>query len=111
MPSVDRRIVLHAGIAAYVCPLCDEVHQFLRIVLICRLARRNCLRLGYSTVLGFVHEVIGNTNREIGVLEHDAGIGLAVETAVVAFFDQCPGLAFFIGLARDEFFDVGMVYL
>ena len=56
-----------------------------------------------------LHELVGHADREVGVLEQDRAVGLAVEVGLVAaFFDQDAGLLLFLGLALDEFHHVGM---
>ncbi len=60
-------------------------------------------------VNGRVHELVGDADAVVGVLEEDRAVGLAVERAVVAGVDERPGLLLFVGLAGDEFDDVGMI--
>ena len=57
------------------------------------------------------HEVVGDADRVVGVLEEDRVVGAAadVEAAVVAGVDQRPGLLLLLGLAVDELDDVRVV--
>ncbi len=57
------------------------------------------------------HELVGDADGVVGVLEEDGAVGLAVGTgrAVVALAHQRPGLGLFLHLALDEVEDVGMV--
>ena len=56
-----------------------------------------------------LHEVVGQADRKIRVLEQDRAIGLAVEVGfVAAVLDQHAGLALFLRFALDEFEDVRM---
>ncbi len=57
-----------------------------------------------------VHELVGDADGVVGVLEEDAGEGFGVGAgAVVAGLHEVPGLLLFLDLALDEVFDVGMV--
>ena len=57
-----------------------------------------------------VHEVVGDADAVVGVLEEDGGVGVGVGMgAVVSHGDQRVGLGFFFLFALDEFDDVGMV--
>ena len=57
-----------------------------------------------------VHEIVGDADGVVGVLEEDGAVGVGVgRRAVVAGFDQGVGLGFFLLLALDEVDDVGMV--
>ncbi len=57
-----------------------------------------------------VHELVGDADGVVGVLEEDAGEGFGVgRAAVVAGGHEGPGLALFGDLALDEVGDVGVV--
>ena len=57
-----------------------------------------------------MHELVGDADGVVGVLEEDAGVGLGVGAgAVVASLHEVPGLLLFLDLALDEVFDVGVV--
>ena len=56
------------------------------------------------------HELVGDADGVVGVLEEDGAVGLGVGAgAVVASLDEVPGLLLFVDLALDEVYDVGMV--
>ena len=56
------------------------------------------------------HELVGDADGVVGVLEEDGGVGFGVgAAAVVAGGDEGVGLGFFLALALDEVDDVGMV--
>ncbi len=56
------------------------------------------------------HEVVGDADGVIGVLEEDGAVGVGVGMrAVVSLGDEGVGLGFFFLLALDEVDDVGMV--
>ena len=62
------------------------------------------------SLLPGVHELVGDADGVVGVLEEDGGVGLGVGAgAVVAGSDERVGLGFFLGFALDEVDDVGMV--
>ncbi len=66
----------------------------------------------FSPASDGLHELVAQADRQVGVLEQDRAIGLAVEIGVVApLLDQQPGLLLFLGLALDEFHHVGMPVL
>jgi hypothetical protein len=57
-----------------------------------------------------VHEVVGDADGVVGVLEEDGAVGVGVGMrAVVSHGDQRVRLGFFFLLALDEVDDVGMV--
>ncbi len=57
-----------------------------------------------------VHEVVGDADGVVGVLEEDGRVGVGVGMgAVVSHGDESVGLGFFLLLALDEVDDVGMV--
>ena len=63
-----------------------------------------------GVALDGVHELVGDADGVVGVLEEDGAVGVGVGTgAVVAGVDERLGLGFFLGLALDEVDDVGMV--
>ena len=62
-----------------------------------------------AVLLDGLHELVGDADREVGVLEEDRAVGFAVEVGLVAaLLDQAVGLLLFLPLALDEFEDVGM---
>ena len=113
VPVVDGGVVLHAGITALPGALGHAVHHLTGLV------RRSGLRWVGNPASGpgvvaidRRHEIVGESNREIGVLEQDRTVGLAVEVRVVApLLNQDPRLLLFLTLALDELHDVGVVNL
>ena len=110
VPAVDRGVVLHAGIAALPGALGHAAHHFAGLE-----ARAGLRGIGHPTrgpgvvAVGGLHEVVGEADGEIRVLEEDRAVGLAVEVGVVAsLLDEDAGLLFLLRLALDEFHDVGV---
>ncbi len=113
VPAVDRRVVLHSGIAALPGTLGHAAHEFAGLV-----ARPRLRRIGDPTrrpgvvAVGGLHEVVGDADGEVGVLKEDRTVGLAVEVRVIAaLLDEHPGLLLLLALALDELEDVGMGHL
>ena len=110
MPTVDRRVVLHARITALPGTLTHPVEH------IAGLPRRAGLRgIGHPAgrpgvvAIDRLHEVVSEADGEIGVLEEDRAVGLAVEVGVVApLLDQHAGLVLLLRLALDELHHVGV---
>src|SRR6185503_8468112 len=110
VPAVDRRVVLHAGIAAVPRTIGHAVHD-----LAGRVGRAGLLRIGdpvgrpIFVLLDGLHEVVGDADRDVRVLEHDRAVGLAVEVRLVAaLLNEDASLLFFLPLALDEFHHVWM---
>src|SRR5207244_4833362 len=98
------------GVAALPGGFGDLMHEVARLGLLYGLAVFH--GAGREGAVGFncVHELVGYANGVVGVLEEDGGVGLGVGAgAVVASLNEMPGLLFFLHLALDEVFDVGMV--
>src|SRR6185503_13241985 len=109
VPVVDRRVELHARVAALPRRLRDLAEERLRVH---GLDRRPVRARGERPVLagdGLLHELVGRADRVVGVLELDALPGLAVEAHVVAHLAERPGLLLFLGLAPDELAYVGVI--
>ena len=106
VPVIDRRVVLHPGIAAEPGRLGDLVHHLPGAV-----TGTFTIFVGHPTrgpvavSLDGLHEVVGQADREIGVLEQHGAVGLV---RIVSVLDQHPGLLFLAILALDELEDVGM---
>src|SRR5713226_5786322 len=109
VPRVDGRVELHPGIAARPRCLRDHAHQFARAILFRYFMVLDEMCLPGRVVDHGVHELVGHAHGVVGVLEKDGTIGGAIERGVIAGVDQRPRLLLLILLARDEFFDVGMV--
>ena len=113
VPAVDRRVVLHAGIAALPGALAHPLHHVAGLH-----ARASLRRVGHPArgpgvvAIGGLHEVVGEPHGEVCVLEEDRAVGFTIEVGVVApLLDEHAGLVLFLRLALDEFHDVGMRHL
>ena len=109
VPAIDRRVVLHARVAAapgrmghpleHLAGLIDGA--FFRLV-------GDPMRGPTLVLLDGPHELIADANRQVGVLEGDRVVGLL---RVVAFFDQQADLSFFLVLAFGKLHHVGVPVL
>src|SRR5581483_10434401 len=109
VPVVDRRVELHARIAALPGRLRDLAEQPARVE---GLDRRAVDARGERPFLArerLAHEVVRRADRVVGVLELDRLPGLAVEAHVVARLAERPGLLLFLRLAPYELAHVRMV--
>src|SRR5262249_49149690 len=104
VPAVDRGVVLGAGVGARPSALGQAIPYFAG-----RIGRAGLLRIGdpargpIFVAFDGLHEVVGDANGEVGVLEHDRAVGFAVEVGfVAAFLDQTAGLLLFFPFALDE---------
>ncbi len=107
---VDGGVVLHAGVAAGPGVFGDVVHE----VAGGAGGDGGAVLDGAGGELGVAldggHELVGDADGVVGVLEEDGGVGFGVGAgAVVAGGDEGVGLGFFLGLALDEVDDVGVV--
>ena len=108
MPFVNGRIVLNSWVTAVPCALGHPVQNVLGLV-------------GWRFDLAFItdptrlpnlvvryrrHELIGQSNRQIGILEHDGRVRFAIEICFVSLTDQGVSLLLFLPLALNEFHDV-----
>ena len=109
VPLVDRRVELHAGIAAHPRALGNQPHHLACLVGVDDGAAGHRVGLPGAVVEDGAHELVGDTHRVVRVLEEDRVVGRSRERAVVAGIDQGPRLLLFLDLAIDEFDDVGMV--
>src|ERR1700722_19912069 len=110
MPLVDGGVVLHAGIAALPDSFGDFAHPLASVVGLYGLAVLHGAGGEVLVALNGAHELVGHTNRVIGILEENGAIGLRVWTgAVIAGLHQRPGLDLLLGLAIDEVGNVRMV--
>ena len=109
VPGVDRRVELHARIAAEVRGSGDHAHEFAGLEGLRGLARGDVAGLPLGVGLDRPHELVGHAHRVVRVLEENRAVGRAVERTVVARVDQSPGLALLFRLALDEVGHVGMV--
>ncbi len=110
VPAVDGGVVLHAGVAALPGGFGDLVHEVAGAVLLDGLAVLDGAGGEGAVGLDGAHELVGDADGVVGVLEEDGAVGLGVgAAAVVASLHEVPGLLLFLHLALDEVFDVGMV--
>jgi len=113
VPAVDRGVVLHARIATLPGALGHPAHDLAGLEAWPGLRRIRHPAGGPGVIaVGGLHEVVGDADGEIRVLEEDRAISLAVEVGVVApLLDEDPRLLLLLALALDELHDVGMRHL
>ena len=111
VPVVRGRVILHAGVATDPGPLGDAVQQVLRPEGLGGLAGRAELGVPGGVVLDGLHEVVGDADAVVGVLEGDGVVGAAddVEGARVAGVNEGMGLQLGVLLAVNELFDVRVI--
>ena len=110
VPLVDGGVVLHAGVAALPGGLGELVHEVAGAVFLDGLALLDGAGGEELVAVDGLHELVGDADGVVGVLEEDGGVGLGVGAgAVVASLDEVPGFFFFFYLAFDEVFDVGVI--
>ena len=109
VPAVDRRVELHTRVGAF--PRCPagRAPQLARPNRADGLARRDRSELPVAVVDDRLHEVVGDADRVVGVLELDRRSVGAAESHVEPGVAQYPDLAFLAGLGLDELLDVGVV--
>src|SRR5579863_1231363 len=103
VPAVDGGVVLHAGIAAVPGGFGNLAKKFFGLEGVHGAAIAN----GASGEIGVthdgVHEIVGDADGVVGILEEDGRIGVGVGMrSVVAFAHEGVGLGFFFLLALDE---------
>ena len=109
VPAVDRRVELQTGIGTLPCGLADLSPQRSSRNGAEHVARGNGPKIPLVVVLHRCHELVGHSNRVVGVLELDRRQVCAAETHVEPGVAQHPDLAFLARLGADELVDVGMV--
>ena len=110
VPVVDSSVILHARIVADSGTVGNQDDKLAGLICIDRLIGGNRYGAEFAVTFHRLHKFIRNADREIGVLEHNTGIGLAVIAAVVALLDKGPGLSFLLGLTADKILNVRMMY-
>jgi hypothetical protein len=94
VPTVDGGVVLHSGIAALPGGVGDLVHEVAGAVLADGLAVLDGAGGEGAVGLDRLHELVGDADAVVGVLEEDGAVGLGVGAgAVVAGLDEVPALA------------------
>ena len=112
VPAVDRGVVLHAGIAAAPGGVGDLVEQVFGFEVLHGASVLDGARGEVRVAQDGVHEVVGDADGVVGVLEEDGRVGIGVgRRAVVSGDDERAGLGFFFRLALDEVNDIGMVHV
>ena len=108
VPVVDRRVVLHARVAAVPGTVGHPVEHLASLI-----RRTFCRVVGHPAggplfvLLDCLHEVVGHANRQVGVLEHHRAVGFAIEVGfVLATGNQRLRFLLFLPLALDELHDV-----
>ncbi len=109
VPLVDRGVELHAGVAADVGAFGDEPHQVARLVPVHHIARPHRVRLPRAVVEHRAHELVGDADAVVRVLEEDRRVGRTGERTVVAGVDERPRFLLLLDLAADELDDVGVI--
>ena len=110
VPVVDGRVELHPRVAALVRALGDPAYQVPCLVRVDDPALAvDGARVPLAVVEHRAHELVGDPDAVVRVLEEHRGVGRSGQRPVVAGVDQRPGLAFLLGLAVDEGEDVGVV--
>src|SRR3981081_2140514 len=97
MPLVNRRIELHAGIAANMGSLRYFSEQRPSFLLFTRLPGRDTARPPFLIFNRRLHEIIARSNGKFFILIHERAIGIAIVAAIVSLLDQRPSLLFFLG--------------
>ena len=109
VPAVDRRVVLDARIGALPGGVGDLIHQLAGLDGLDRLAVDAADQVPVLVVLDGLHELVGDPDRVVGVLELDRGEGVRVQAHVEVGGLQRGGLLLLVGLAPDELLDVRVV--
>ena len=110
MPAIDRGVVLHAGIAAAPGGVGDPVEQVFGFEVLHGASVFDGARGEAVVAQDRVHEVVGDADGVVGVLEEDGRVGIRIgRRAVVSRCDQGVRLGFFFRFALDEVDDIRMV--
>jgi len=110
MPIVDRRVVLHAGIATVPSTFGHPVHHIL-----CLIGGAFDFAVGHPmggplfVLVDRLHEVVSQANREVRVLEHNRAVRFAIEVGLVAaLLDQYMGFLLFFPLTLNKLHHIWM---
>src|SRR6185312_3050346 len=99
VPTVDRGVVLHAGIAAAPGGVGNLEEQVLGLEGLHRAAVFHRASGEVGVTHHGVHEVVGHAHGVVGVLEENGAVSFGVgRTAVVTHRNQRVGLGFFFRL-------------
>ncbi len=110
MPLVDGAVVLHSGVAAMPGTFSHPIQQIAGFVFVAHLVGiGNPASRPFRAFLHRLHEVIRYTDRQVGVLEQNRTVRLAVEVGFVfPTGNQSVRFLLFLPFALDEFQHVGM---
>ena len=108
VPLLDRAVVLQSGIATGPGAHGNLLEEIGGILFLERFSGRDGLGPPVLAIDGGLHELVGDADRKVLVLELDAVVGFPVEGGVVALGDKGSGLLFLQGLAIDEIFNVAV---
>ncbi len=112
MPLVDRRVVLHARIAALPRGLRNLVHQVAGFIGLHHLMTFNGAGGKFAIALHRRHELVRHADRVVGVLKEDGAVSVRVgRRSVVTHLNQRPGLGFFFSFALNKVHDVRMIHV
>ena len=109
VPTINGRIVLQARVATLVGGFGDRMQQIAGLEPLHGIARYPRPRPPVRTVHRRGHELVGDPNRVVRILEKHGGVGLPVDGRVVASVDQGMRLFLFLGLAPNELVDIRMI--
>ena len=110
VPAIGGGVVLHAGIAAVPGGFGNFLQKIFGFVSLHNAAVLHFFGGEIGVADYGVHEVVGDADGVVGVLEEDGRIGVGIGMrAVVALRDQRVSFGFFFLFALDELDDVGMV--
>ena len=111
VPVLDRGVELQPRVPADPCRLGDVLPEVTRLVGVDDPAVDDRFGRPLLAVGDSLHELVGDSDRVVGVLELDRVVGAAghVEADVVAGLDERPRLLLLVSLAADEVEDVGVV--
>ena len=111
MPAIDGRVVLHARVAALPGRFGHFAHQVARAEFLDRLAIVHIARPPVAIFFHRAHVIVGDAHGMVRILEKHGRVRFAVDRRVIALLDQHLGLALFLHLGLDKFFDVRMIHV
>ena len=109
MPVVDRRVELHAGVAAHMGPFGDQPHELARFEGVHHAVIRDRPGMPLTVIEHGPHEVVRHADTVVRVLEEHRRVGRAGKRPIIARVNQRPCLPLLLNLAVDEVDDVWMV--
>ncbi len=110
VPAICGGVVLHAGIAAVPGGFGNFLEKIFGFVGLHDVAVADCFGGEIGVAEYGVHEVVGDADGVVRVLEEDGRVGVGIGMrSVVALRDQSVSFGFFFLFALDELDDVGMI--